>query len=84
MASEDHLQADDGLLRIEINPPLPCGFRACGRPARIAQIERDPRFDALWRLLPICDIHLASLDAPPLAPSGGERAQVAPTTSDSA
>jgi hypothetical protein len=30
---------------------------------RYARIERDLRYASLWRLLPICDLHLASLDA---------------------
>jgi len=52
----------DTFLRIEINPPLPCGVYACERPARHARVERDPQFGPLWRLLPICETHLRSLD----------------------
>lgn len=63
MASDHEPSAGDSLLRIEINPPLPCGIGACGQLARCARIERDPRYDSLWRLLPICEAHLRSLDA---------------------
>lgn len=63
MAADRDFSAGDSLLRIEINPALPCGIAECGRLARHARIERDVRYDALWRLLPICDVHLASLDA---------------------
>ncbi len=63
MASDHDLSAGDSLLRIEINPPLPCGIGTCGHLARCARIERDPRYDSLWRLLPICEAHLRSLDA---------------------
>jgi len=63
MAADRDFSAGDRLLRIEINPALPCGIRECGRLARYAHIERDVRYDALWRLLPICDVHLADLDA---------------------
>lgn len=63
MASEYDPTTGDGLLRIEINPPLPCGIGDCGQPARYARIEHDPRYAVLWRLLPICDTHLRSLDA---------------------
>jgi hypothetical protein len=63
MAADHELSAGDSLLRIEINPSLPCGIGVCGQPARHARIERDPRYAALWRLLPICDVHLRSLDA---------------------
>lgn len=62
LVDRDNLSGDS-LLRIEINPPLPCGIGDCGQPARFARIERDPRYEALWRLLPICDAHLRSLDA---------------------
>lgn len=63
MAAEDDFSANDSLLRVEVNPPLPCGIRDCGRPARFACIERDPRYVALWRLLPICELHQARLAA---------------------
>ncbi|HZC06760.1 MAG TPA: hypothetical protein VE338_14080 [Ktedonobacterales bacterium] len=63
MASDHDLSAGDSLMRIEINPPLPCGISGCGRPAHCARIERDLRYDSLWRLLPICEAHLRSLDA---------------------
>ena len=63
MAADRDFSAGDSLLRIEINPALPCGIGECGRLARYARIERDVRYDSLWRLLPICDMHLASLDA---------------------
>ncbi len=63
MAMDYDLATGDSLLRIEINPALPCGIGACGQPARHARIERDQRYDSLWRLLPICDVHLLSLDA---------------------
>jgi hypothetical protein len=53
----------EGLRRIAINPPLPCGVAHCGRLAHSGRIERDPEMGALWRLLPICDEHLASLAA---------------------
>jgi hypothetical protein len=63
MTVDHDILPGDSLLRIEINPSLPCGIGACGQPARYARIERDLRYDALWRLLPICDAHLRSLDA---------------------
>ncbi len=63
MASDYDLAAADTLLSIEITPALPCGIGACGQPARRARIERDLRFASLWRLLPICDAHLRSLQA---------------------
>lgn len=63
MASDHDQSAGDSLLRIEINPPLPCGIGSCGQLARCARIERDPRYDSLWRLLPICEAHLRALDA---------------------
>jgi len=63
MAADRDSASGDSLRRIEVNPGLPCGIRECGRLAHYARIERDPRFASLWRLLPICDIHLASLDA---------------------
>ncbi|HEX8995623.1 MAG TPA: hypothetical protein VF812_06300 [Ktedonobacterales bacterium] len=63
MATDQDLVTSDSLLRIEINPSLPCGISACGRPAHCARIERDLHYGSLWRLLPICDMHLQSLDA---------------------
>lgn len=63
MAADDERSSSEGLLRIEINPPLPCGICDCGLPARTAHAERDPQYPALWRLLPICEVHLASLIA---------------------
>ena len=63
MAADRDISAADSLLRIEINPALPCGIAECGCLARYARIERDRRYESLWRLLPICDVHLASLDA---------------------
>lgn len=63
MAADRGSESGDSLRRIEVNPGLPCGISECGRLAHYARIERDPRFASLWRLLPICDIHLASLDA---------------------
>ncbi len=86
MAADDELGAGDSLLRIEISPALPCGIGACGEPAHCARIERDPRYDALWRLLPICEFHIRSLEAaaraaaaeafassgPPIGSSAGE------------
>lgn len=63
MAADRDSASGDSLRRIEVNPGLPCGIRDCGRLAHYGRIERDPRFASLWRLLPICDIHLASLDA---------------------
>lgn len=77
MAADRELNAGDSLLRIEISPALPCGIGACGEPAYCARIERDPRYDALWRLLPICEFHIRSLEAAARAaaadviPSGG-------------
>lgn len=53
----------DTLLRVEINPPLPCGIDGCGRLTGSARIERDPRFGLLWNLLPICEAHQLSLAA---------------------
>ncbi len=53
----------DILLRVEINPPLPCGIDGCGLPARCGRVERDPRFGSLWNLLPICEAHQESLAA---------------------
>ena len=79
MASEYDRSAGDGLLRIEINPPLPCGIRDCGQSARYARVERDPRYAALWRLLPICDTHLRSLDDV-AARAAAEAVKVAPAT----
>jgi len=72
MAADHDLAAADSLLSIEITPTLPCGIGACGRPAQRARIERDLRFASLWRLLPICDDHLRSLQA------AAERASAAP------
>ncbi len=63
MAVDVDLPAGDRLLRIEINPALPCGIGGCGQPAHCARIERDLRYDALWRLLPICEFHILSLAA---------------------
>lgn len=63
MAMDHEWSAGDSLIRIEISPALPCGIGDCGQPARYARIERDPRYAALWRLLPICEAHLHSLDA---------------------
>lgn len=62
MVTDQDLVAGDSLLRIEINPSLPCGIGGCGQPSHYARIERDLRYDALWRLLPICEAHLLSLD----------------------
>jgi hypothetical protein len=53
----------DEVLTIEISQPLPCGVAHCDQPARRGRIERDPETGALWRLLPICEKHLASLAA---------------------
>ena len=63
MAADHDLALADNLLSIEITPMLPCGIDACGTPARRARVERDLRFASLWRLLPICDAHLRSLQA---------------------
>ena len=63
MAAEHDLASTDSLLSIEITPMLPCGIGACGEPARRARVERDIHFASLWRLLPICDAHLRSLQA---------------------
>jgi hypothetical protein len=63
MATDHERSAGDSLLRIEISPSLPCGIGDCGQPTHYARIERDPCYDALWRLLPICEAHLRSLDA---------------------
>lgn len=63
MTTDYDIAAGDSLLRIEINPSLPCGIGACGQPAHYARIERDLRYDSLWRLLPICEAHFVSLDA---------------------
>lgn len=59
---ERALERDD-TLTIEFSPPLPCGIASCGRLTRHARIERDPETPALWRLLPICETHLARLTA---------------------
>ncbi|HEU0027730.1 MAG TPA: hypothetical protein VFQ25_11500 [Ktedonobacterales bacterium] len=61
-AAQD-LSINDTLLRIEINPPLPCGIGGCGAPSRSARVERDPRLGLLWNLLPICEAHQVSLAA---------------------
>lgn len=61
--SEERALEQDDTQTIEISPPLPCGIASCGRLARHARIERDPETPALWRLLPICETHLASLTA---------------------
>ena len=61
----------DSLLRIEINPPLPCGIDSCGRPARYGRVERDPGFASLWSLLPICEEHQMSLATGAAGLAGG-------------
>lgn len=61
--SEGSAACQDELLTIEISQPLPCGVAHCDQPARRGRIERDPDTSALWRLLPICEKHLASLAA---------------------
>ena len=63
LAADQDLLAADRLLSIEISPALPCGMGACGQLASHARIERDLRYVSLWRLLPICDTHLRSLQA---------------------
>ncbi|HEX8731985.1 MAG TPA: hypothetical protein VF725_07975 [Ktedonobacterales bacterium] len=63
MTADDSYSTGDSVLGIAINPPLPCGISDCGRPAQYARVERDPRYAALWRLLPICNLHQAQLAA---------------------
>ncbi len=53
----------DILLRIEINPPLPCGIDGCRRPAHCGRVELDAHCGSLWNLLPICEEHQISLAA---------------------
>jgi hypothetical protein len=52
---------DDAFVRIQLDPPLPCGIDTCGRLTHWGQVEREPGCDSLWRLLPICEAHMLSL-----------------------
>lgn len=61
--SVHNLPTHDILLRIEINPPLPCGIDGCRRPASGGRVELDPRCGSLWSLLPICEEHQMILAA---------------------
>jgi hypothetical protein len=70
-SADQDLPIYDTLLRIEINPPLPCGIDGCVRLARSARVERDPRFGLLWNLLPICEAHQMSLAAGALGLADG-------------
>ncbi len=76
--SVHNLLIHDLLLRIEINPPLPCGIDGCARLARSARVERDPRFSSLWSLLPICETHQMSLAAAVGSLTGGSRHGMSP------
>lgn len=40
---------------VNIDDSLPCGMGGCERSAHYALVERDPAFEGLWQLLPICD-----------------------------
>jgi hypothetical protein len=84
MARDHESSAGDSLLRIEISPSLPCGIGDCGRPTHYARIEHDPRYDALWRLLPICEAHLLSLDAAGRAVADAATSAATDTTGETA
>ena len=43
------------LVRIHLDPPLPCALNECGKPATSALAERDEGHGGLWHLLPLCD-----------------------------
>lgn len=56
MASDEneHDQGDDDTLRVLLQPALPCGMHACGRPAAVALAEPDLAHPGLWTFLPVC------------------------------
>ncbi len=56
-------EGDRAPARIQINPPLPCGFSGCGRPATVALAEPSPDDPALWQLLPVCDTCMTQVQA---------------------
>ncbi len=40
---------------VRLDVSLPCGMDGCDHTTNCALIERDPTFEGLWQLLPICD-----------------------------
>lgn len=46
---------DIPLLRLQLDPPLPCGMPHCGNLAHSALAELDPRSPGLWQVLPQCE-----------------------------
>ena len=51
--------ADAALIRIQLDPALPCGFCDGARLAREGLAEADPTRPGLWSVLPICPVCLA-------------------------
>ncbi|HEY7780555.1 MAG TPA: hypothetical protein VIC85_10130 [Ktedonobacterales bacterium] len=48
--------ADDSLILVQLDPPLPCGVCAGERLAHEGLAEPDPARPGLWSLLPICPV----------------------------
>lgn len=49
-----YIQGED-MMRVQVNPQLPCGMRGCHRYATTALAEPDPDHPGLWQVVPICD-----------------------------
>ena len=45
---------DTPLMRLHLDPSLPCGLHGCGQPAATGLAEPDPECAGLWLLLPLC------------------------------
>ena len=50
-----NMRDDDDVVRVGLEPGLPCGMRDCHRLATTALAERDSRHPGLWQIVPICD-----------------------------
>lgn len=74
--NDDYYQGDDDdVMRVLLQPALPCGMYACGRPASMALAEPDRTHAGLWSLLPVCTECAARLQRHEATPATYENAE---------
>lgn len=62
MAHSLDAAADVPLLRVRLDPPMPCGNSDCDQRSHSALFEPDPDHPGLWLAFPLCERCLHRMD----------------------